>query len=178
MAFAARAGAWTTPAAALTFAYLAGIGIAKFVLSPASFHNEADAELSGYLVLGAGVMVLYLAALGTLYRLTERSGERDWPGAWVVGAVAGVLVFALASRYVVAIVLGRDLGDYLADVFRGGRVWLPVLLAGATVAAIGSFRHPQRATALRDRRGRRRRLPRALGRLNDPAVRLTCACWS
>lgn len=47
----ARATAWPTRPAALTFAYLAAIATVKFILSPASFHNTDDADLTTYLWL-------------------------------------------------------------------------------------------------------------------------------
>ncbi len=145
----ARSQGWTRRTALLTLAYLAGITAVKFVLSPASFHNEPEAELAEYLWLGVGVMVLYIAALVVLYRLVPVTRAREGSSAWKAGAVAGVLAFALASRYVAALVFGRDIGDYLGDVFRGGGIWLLVLLAGSTLAAIEAFARPDRASAFR-----------------------------
>ena len=143
----ARSRGWGRRLALLTLGYLGGIAVAKFVLSPASFHNNPDAELSEYLWLGIGVMVLYVGALVVLYALVPRAAAGGWPGTWRAGAVAGVLVFALASRYVAALVFGRDVGDYLADVFRGGGLWLVALLVVSTLAAIEAFGHPFRASA-------------------------------
>ncbi len=145
----ARSHGWTRPTALLTLAYLAGISAVKFVLSPASFHNEPDAELSEYLWLGVAVMVLYVAALVAVYRVVPRAEEGNWSPMWKPGAVAGVLAFALVTRYVAALVFGRDLGDYLGDVFRGGGLWLAALLAGSTLAAIEAFRRPDGANAFR-----------------------------
>lgn len=136
----ARASAWPTRPAALTFAYLAAIATVKFILSPASFHNTEDAELSTYLWLGLVVMVLYLIALTGIYRMAGRSK------AVTLGAV---LVFAVASRYVAALVLGRDVGDYLGDVFGAGGLWLLVLLGGAALAAVECFRQPRPALSFR-----------------------------
>ena len=130
----ARTTAWPTRPATLTFAYLAAIATVKFILSPASFHNTDDAELSTYLWLGLVVMLIYLAALTGLYKTAGR------PRAVTVGAV---LVFAVASRYLAALVLGRDVGDYLGDVFGAGGFWLLVLLGGAAFAAVECFRLPR-----------------------------------
>jgi hypothetical protein len=136
----ARVTAWPARPAALTFAYLAAIATVKFILSPASFHNTDDTELSTYLWLGLIVMVLYLTALTGLYRAAGRSK------ALTLGAV---LVFAVASRYLAALVLGRDVGDYLGDVFGAGGLWLLALLGGAAFAAVESFRQPRPALSFR-----------------------------
>jgi hypothetical protein len=136
----ARATAWPTRPAALTFAYLAAIAVVKFILSPASFHNTEDAELATYLWLGLVVMVIYLIALAGLYRAAGRSK------AVTLGAV---LLFALASRYLAALVLGRDVGDYLGDVFGAGGLWLLALLGGAALAAVECFRQPRSALSFR-----------------------------
>lgn len=136
----ARATAWPTRPAALAFAYLAAIATVKFILSPASFHNTEDTELSTYLWLGLVVMVLYLVALAGIYSMAGRSK------AVTLGAV---LVFAVASRYVAALVLGRDVDDYLGDVFGAGGVWLLALLGGAAFAAVECFREPRPALSFR-----------------------------
>ena len=136
----ARATVWPTRPAALTFAYLAAIATVKFILSPASFRNTEDAELSTYLWLGLVVMLLYLVALAGLYKTADRSK------AVTLGAV---LVFAVASRYLAALVLGRDVGDYLADVFGAGGLWLLALLGGAALAAVECFRQPLSDLSLR-----------------------------
>jgi hypothetical protein len=132
----ARATAWPTRPAVLTFAYLAAIAVVKFILSPASFHNTEDAELATYLWLGLVVLLLYLTALTGLSRTAGR------PKAVTLGAV---LLFAVASRYLAALVLGRDVGDYLGDVFGAGGLWLVALLGGAAFAAVECFRQPRPA---------------------------------
>jgi hypothetical protein len=136
----ARATAWPTRPAALTFAYLAAIATVKFILSPASFHNTEDAELATYLWLGVVVMVIYLVALSGLYRFAGR------PKVVTLGAA---LIFAIASRYLAALVLGRDVGDYLGDVFGAGGLALLALLGGAALAAVECFRQPHRALSFR-----------------------------
>jgi hypothetical protein len=136
----ARATAWPTRPAVLTFAYLAAIATVKFILSPASFHNTEDAELATYLWLGLVVMVIYLIALAGLYRMAGRSRAVT---------LAAALVFAVASRYLAALVLGRDVGDYLGDVFGAGGLWLLALLGGAALAAVESFRQPRAALSFR-----------------------------
>ena len=136
----ARATAWPTRPAVLTFAYLGAIAVVKFILSPASFHNTEDAELATYLWLGLVVMLIYLIALAGLYRAAGRST------ALTLGAV---LAFAVATRYLAAVVLGRDVGDYLGDVFGAGGLWLLVLLGGAAFAAIECFRQPRSALSFR-----------------------------
>lgn len=136
----ARATAWPPRAATLTFAYLAAIAVVKFILSPASFHNTEDAELATYLWLGLVVMVIYLIALTGLYRMAGRSKAVT---------LAGALVFAVASRYLAALVLGRDVGDYLGDVFGAGGLWLLALLGGAALAAVECFRQPRPVLSLR-----------------------------
>lgn len=146
---AAQTSAWARTPAVLTFAYLAGIAMAKFILSPASFRNAPDTDLSEYLWLGLAVMVLYLGGLTFLYWFAGRYRQRQWPWLSKVGAVLAVLAFAVVSRSFAALVLGRDVGDYLRDVFRGGGVWLLLLLAGSTVAAIEAFGHSERALAFR-----------------------------
>jgi hypothetical protein len=136
----ARATAWPTRPAALTFAYLAAIATVKFILSPASFHNTEDAELATYLWLGLVVMLIYLIALAGLYRAAGRPK---------VVTLAAALLFALASRYLAALVLGRDVGDYLGDVFGAGGLWLLALLGGAALAAVECFRQPRPALSFR-----------------------------
>jgi hypothetical protein len=135
-----RTTGWPTRPAALTFAFLAAIATVKFILSPASFHNTDDAELSTYLWLGFVVMVIYLIALAGLYRAAGRSKAVTLPA---------VLVFAAASRYLAALVLGGDVGDYFDDVFGAGGLWLLALLGGAAYAAVESFRQPRRDLSLR-----------------------------
>jgi hypothetical protein len=136
----ARATAWPTRPAALTFAYLAAIATVKFILSPASFHNTEDAKLATYLWLGLVVMVIYLVALSGLYRFAGR------PKVVTLGAA---LVFAIATRYLAALVLGRDVGDYLGDVFGAGGLSLVALLGGAALAAVECFRQPRPALSFR-----------------------------
>ena len=136
----ARTTGWPVRPAALTFACLGSIAVVKFILSPASFHNTEDTELSTYLWLGLVVMVLYLIALAGMYRAAGRSK------AVTLGAV---LVFAVASRYLAALVLGRDVGDYLADVFGAGGLWLLALLGGAAFAAVQAFDRPRSGLSFR-----------------------------
>ena len=136
----ARATGWPTQAAGLTFAYLTAIATVKFILSPASFQNTEDAELATYLWLGLVVLVLYLVALAALYRAAGR------PKALTLG---GILLFAVASRYLAALVLGHDVGDYLGDVFGAGGLWLLALLGSAAFAAAQCFDRPRPALSFR-----------------------------
>lgn len=85
-------------------------------------------------------MVIYLIALTGLYRMAARSKAVT---------LGGALVFAVASRYLAALVLGRDVGDYLGDVFGAGGLWLLALLGGAALAAVESFRQPRRDLSFR-----------------------------
>jgi hypothetical protein len=112
----------------------------KFILSPASFHNTEDAELSAYLWLGFAVMLIYLIALAGLYRAAGRSRAVT---------LTAVVVFAVASRYLAALVLGRGVGDYLGDVFGAGALWLLALLGAAAFTAVESFRQPRSDVSFR-----------------------------
>lgn len=112
----------------------------KFILSPASFHNTEDTELPTYLWLGVVVMLIYLIALTGLYRAAGRSKAVT---------LAAVLVFAVTSRYLAALALGRDIDDYLGDVFGAGGLWLLALLGGGALAAVESFRQPRSELSFR-----------------------------
>lgn len=136
-----------TPAL-LTFGYLAGIAVVKFVLSPASFHNTEDASLTRYLWLGLGVMVLYLAGLAGVYWLARRY-EDEWRLPSKVATVAGVLVFAVFGSQVGGELWGRDIGNYVADVLWGAGLWLLALLGASAAAAVDAFDRPERDVSFR-----------------------------
>ena len=137
---AAREAGWQRTPALLTFGYLTGIAVVKFILSPASFHNTPDTTLGTFVWLGLAVMALYLVALALIYREVRRP---------TVLLVVAALVLALLSRYLLAVVLGRDAGDYLGDIFSGAGWWLLALIGGSVVAAVESFRSGDRASLLR-----------------------------
>jgi hypothetical protein len=125
---------------ALAVTYNAVIVVVKFILSPASFLRNEQAELAEYLWVGVAVMVLYVAALVAVFLMARRyRAAGGWPWTAKAGLVVALLVFAMGSRYLAAIVLGEAASDYLDHVFSGSGVWLPAFIAGASVAAIAAF---------------------------------------
>lgn len=123
----------------LAFGYNAAIAVIKFILSPASYHNRPETTLSEYLGVGAVVMVFYCLGLWAVFAMARRRalGEWTWPSKLLL--VVGVLVLALASRYLAVLALGTEAADYLRHVFRGAGLWLPALLALTTILAVQTF---------------------------------------
>jgi hypothetical protein len=66
-----------------------------------------------------------------------------------VAVIIGLLLFAVASRFVAAAILAPDVSEYLDDVFRGGGLWLFALLAGSLTAAVQAFDRAGRELAFR-----------------------------
>jgi hypothetical protein len=142
------AAGWTVAALALVFGYNAGIVVLKFVLSPAAYHNSPDTTLGEYLWIGLGVMVIYGAGLLGVHAVARRNrAPATWSWASKLTVVAGVLVFALLSRLVAAVILGRATEDYLRGVFRGGGWWLPAMVVGVTMLAVEAFDRAGHAVA-------------------------------
>ncbi|MEA2843365.1 MAG: hypothetical protein QOJ69_1036, partial [Actinomycetota bacterium] len=126
--------------AGLTFGYLAAIVVAKFILSPAALHNAPGTTLAQHVWVGMAVLVLYVAGLGTVYAVASRNrSPRTWSWSSKAVVVVGLLAFALVSRYVVALALGRAAADYLRDVFLGAGLWLPAMIGAAALAAVAAF---------------------------------------
>jgi len=125
---------------AWAFAYNAVIIVVKFILSPASFRRNSQAGLAEYLGVGVTVMLLYIAAVIAIFLMARRQRASGvWPWTAKAGLVVALLVFAMGSRYVAAVVLGEAAGDYLDHVFSGAGVWLPALIVAASVAAVAAF---------------------------------------
>ncbi len=125
---------------ALTFAYLAAIVVAKFILSPAALHNAPGTTLAQHVWVGMAVLVLYVAGLGTVYAVAGRNrAPRTWSWTSKAILVVGLVAFALVSRYVVALALGRAVADYQRDVFLGAGLWLPAMIGAAALAAVAAF---------------------------------------
>lgn len=134
----------------LAFGYNAAIVVVKFILSPASYHHSPQTTLSQHLWLGITVMLLYAGALGAIFAMARRyQGARRWPWPAKLSLIAALVVFAVACRYVVALVLGRAASDYLRHVFAGSGIWLPALIAGASFLAVMTFDRAAHATASR-----------------------------
>jgi hypothetical protein len=144
-----RKTGWQRSTALLTYGFLAGIAVIKFIVSPGAFYNTTGVTLSEYLWLGAGVMLLYLAGLFLLYWIALHYRDRPWPLLAKVAVIIGLLLFAVASRFVAAGVLAPDVSEYLDDVFRGGGLWLIALLAGSLTAAVQAFDRAGRELAFR-----------------------------
>ena len=126
--------------AGLMFAYNAAIVVAKFILSPAALHNAPGTTLAQHVWVGMAVLVLYVAGLGTVYAVALRNrAPATWSWSAKAIVVVGLLAFALVSRYVVALALGRAASDYLRDVFLGAGLWLPAMIGAAAVAAVAAF---------------------------------------
>ena len=133
---------WLAPA----FAYNAAIVVVKFILSPASFHRTSESELTDYLAVGLAVMLLYGAALIAVFLVARRQrATGSWSWTAKAGLVVALVVFAMASRYIAAVVLGEAASDYLDRVFSGTGWWLPAFIAAASLAAVAAF---ERATDL------------------------------
>ncbi|MBW3547722.1 MAG: hypothetical protein KY452_06260 [Actinobacteria bacterium] len=125
---------------ALAFGYNSAIIVVKFILSPASYYNSAEATLSQHLWVGIAVMLLYVAALAVIYAVARRNQHpRRWAWPSKLGLVLALLVFAIVSRYVAAVALGRAATDYLEHVFAGAGLWLPVFIVVASWLAIEAF---------------------------------------
>jgi len=126
------------------------IVVVKSILSPASFRRNEQAELSNDLGVGVTVMLLYIAALVAVFLMARRYRVAGgWPLPAKAGLVIALLVFAMVSRYVAALVLGEATGDYLDHVFSGAGVWLPALTAvAAATAAVAFDRAPDLPAAL------------------------------
>jgi hypothetical protein len=126
--------------AVLVLAYNSAIVVAKFILSPAALHDAPGTTLAQHVWVGMAVLVLYVAGLGTVYAVALRSGApRTWSWSSKAVVVVGLLAFALVSRYVVALVLGRAAADYLRDVFLGAGLLLPAMIGVAALAAVQAF---------------------------------------
>lgn len=124
----------------LTFGYCSGIAVIKFGVSPASFENAPGTGLVDYLKIGVIVMLLYCAGLWAIQAGASRNRHpRQWSLQSKLTLLAGLVVFALVSRYLAALALGTGADDYLTEVF-GGTGWLLfVLLAVVSAVAIESF---------------------------------------
>jgi hypothetical protein len=134
----------------LAFGYNAALVVVKFVLSPASYYHSPRTALSEHLWVGISVMLLYAGALGAIFAMVRRyQGSRPWPWPAKLGLVAALVVFAMACRYVVALVLGRTASDYLRHVFAGAGIWLPALIASASFLAVETFDRAAHASASR-----------------------------
>lgn len=128
--------------ATLTFAWCSGIALIKFGVSPASFDNAPGTTLAEYVRIGIVVMLLYCAALWAVYSVARRNRHpRRWSLESKLGLLAGIVAFALVSRYLAALALGTGsgTGEYLARVFGATGLFLLVLLAAVTALAIESF---------------------------------------
>lgn len=126
--------------AGFTFAYNAAIVVAKFILSPAALHNAPGTTLAQHVWVGMAVLVLYAAGLGAVFAVARRHrGPAPWSWSSKAVVVVGLLAFALVSRYVVALALGRAAADYLRDVFLGAGLWLPAMIGVAGLAAVEAF---------------------------------------
>lgn len=125
---------------ALAFGYNTVIIAVKFILSPASYYNSTETTLSEHLWVGIAVMLLYVAALAVIFAVARRNQRpRRWAWPSKLGLVLALLVFAVVSRYVAAVVLGRAASDYLEHIFVGAGLWLPVLIVAASGLAIEAF---------------------------------------
>ena len=130
----------TLPVLAPMFGYNAGIVVLKFVLSPAAYHNSAETTLAEYLWIGLAVMVIYAAALAAIHAVARRNrAPRAWSWPSKLTVVAGVLAFALVSRLLAALVLGRATEDYLRNVFQGAGLWLPTTIVVVALLAVEAF---------------------------------------
>ena len=128
--------------AALMFAYNAAIVVAKFILSPAALHNAPGTTLAQHVWVGMAVLFLPRhRGWGPSTPSPCATGHRaNWSWTSKAIVVVGLLAFALVSRYVVALALGRAASDYLRDVFLGAGLWLPAMIGrAAALAAVAAF---------------------------------------
>lgn len=143
---AAREASLDTAWLVLAFTYNAAIVVVKFILSPASFHQTPESELTDYLAVGLAVMLLYGAGLIAVFLVARRQrAAGSWSSTAKAGLVVALVLFAMASRYIAAVVLGEAASDYLDRVFSGTGWWLPAFIAAASLAAVAAF---ERATDL------------------------------
>jgi len=126
--------AWMT----WTLVYGSGLAIVKFILSPIAFERSSGLSLGGSVTAGLVVMPLYILALALMYVLAVRR-RGEWSLSSRVGLSIGFAVAAVTSRLLVAWVLGTA-SEYLDEFFWRGLV-LPVVVAIASFAALGSFDH-------------------------------------
>lgn len=126
------------------FAYAAGyngvIAVIKFVLSPGSFRNTSDVGLLEYLTIGFVVMLFYAGSLWAIWAVARRHQQpRRWTAPNKLALLAGIFLFAMASRYLAAVAAGSGAYSYLGQVFSGWALVLPALLLLASGLAIQAF---------------------------------------
>lgn len=134
----------------LALAYNTAVIAVKFVLSPASYLNSPETTLAEHLWVGITVMLLYLVALAVIHAIACRNQHPPrwaWPSK--LALVLALLTFAILSRYVAAVVLGRAASEYLAHVFAGAGLWLPLFIMVASWLAIEAFDRAARAPEYR-----------------------------
>jgi hypothetical protein len=137
---AARRAGLGTAWLVLAFTYNAAIVMVKFILSPASFQHRSQTTLAGYIWVGLAVMLFYGAGLAAVFLTARRQRVGgSWSWASKAGLVVALVVFAMASRYVAAVALGQAASDYLDRASSGAGLWLPALIAGASLAAVAAF---------------------------------------
>ena len=119
-----------------TLLYTAGLLIVKFILSPTSFQRTPGTSLQGFVTTGIVVMPLYLAAL-VLIRQIARHNSGSWRISSKLGVAGALAAAAVATRLVVAFVLGTA-AEYTDDLLGVGLI-LPAVVAIAAYAVMESF---------------------------------------
>lgn len=136
------------------FAYAAGynavIVVIKFILSPGSFYNTSGITLGRYVSIGFVVMLFYAVSLLVVWAVASRYQQpRPWTTSLKLAVLAGIFLFAMASRLLAALAVGSGAAGYLSRIFSGSGLVLPALLLITTALAIQAFDdagHPPEAS--------------------------------
>lgn len=136
------------------FGYAAGyngaIVVIKFILSPGSFYNTSGITLGRYVSIGFVVMLFYAVSLLIVWAVASRYQQpRHWTTFSKLAVLAGIFLFAMASRFLAATAVGSGAAGYLSRIFSGSGLVLPALLLITTALAIQAFDdagHPAEAS--------------------------------
>lgn len=121
---------------ASTCIYATGLAIVKFIMSPISFDKSSEITLGEFVAAGLAVVPLYLAALGVVYVSASRQ-RGVWPSASKLRLAGLLALLAVATRFLVALVLGTA-SEYLESLAGAGLV-LPVVIVVGSLAVMESF---------------------------------------
>lgn len=118
--------------APVTLASCALLGVVAVLLLPESawrlpWGDRPEPNEAQLAVTSLGVLILSGVYL------------RRWAWPSKLGVVLGLLVFAIVSRAVAAVALGRATADYLEHLFTGAGLWLPALIVAASWLAVEAF---------------------------------------
>lgn len=117
-------------------AYGSALAVVKFVLSPTAFSESDGVSLGEFVVSGLAVMPVYLGVLAILRAVVARRSE-GWPLRSKLSVAVLLGVVAVATRYVVSLVLGTA-SEYLRSLSGSGLV-LPFATALGALAVMEAF---------------------------------------